>query len=66
MPTYRFYPLDRTGGIAAPAADHDLPDDGAACERAQLLVSRPDAPHSVQVWQGQRLVHCAARELETS
>ena len=66
MPSYRFYALDRTGRIVAPAVDSDLPDDAAACAHADTLVAADDAAHSVQVWQATRLVHCATRALRAS
>lgn len=66
MPSYRFYSLDRAGRIVAPAVDADLPDDDAACARAHDLVTSDGGAHSIQVWQGTRLVHCATRALQAS
>ena len=63
MLTYRFYPLDRRQGIAAPAFDAVLPDDAAACEHARGLLA---LHHGAQVWQGQRLVQCATRDAQAS
>lgn len=64
MPTYRFYLLDAAGRVTPPAVDRELPDDIAACDQAHHLVSRRDGPHSAQVWDGLRLVHCATAERE--
>ena len=66
MAAYRFYLLDRAGRIAAAAVDGRFPSDEAACEYAHTLLSEQHEHHAAQVWQGQRLVHCATRELKAS
>ena len=66
MSAYRFYLLDRAGRIAAPAVDGQFGDDEAACAFSHELLSAHPEQHSAQVWQGQRLVHCATREREAS
>ena len=66
MPSYRFYSLDRSGRIVAPAVDAELPGDEAACAHAHALVDADGGAHSIQVWQASRLVHCAERTLQAS
>jgi hypothetical protein len=52
MPEYRFYIMTKEGKITAPPANHELPNDKAADEKAKQLVNG----HAVEVWQGARIV----------